>query len=92
MDYRLSAVVAFAVAVTNNFVLNRFWTFRQTAGAASFEAPRFLVVSLGAFGFSFVVLTALVEIGSPEVVAQAIAICCATPVNFIGNKLWTFGR
>ncbi len=27
-----------------------------------------------------------------ELPAQAIAVAVATPVNFIGNKLWTFGR
>jgi putative flippase GtrA len=26
-----------------------------------------------------------------EVTAQAIAIAVATPFNFVGNKLWTFG-
>ena len=90
VDYRIAAVLAFAIAVTNNFVLNRFWTFKKAAGATSFEAPRFVVVSLAAFGFSLLVLTVLVEMGAPEVLGQAIAICCATPLNFVGNKLWTF--
>jgi len=92
VDYRVAAVLSFLVAVTNNFVLNRVWTFERRAGTASFQAPRFLAVSLVAFGFSFVVLTTLVTLGSPEVVAQAIAVCCATPLNFVGNKLWTFAR
>jgi putative flippase GtrA len=26
-----------------------------------------------------------------KVVAQAVAILAATPLNFIGNKLWSFG-
>lgn len=91
LDYRLAALASFIVSVTNNFVLNRLWTFHGQVGAASFEAPRFFVVSLAAFGFSLLVLTTLVEMGSPEVVGQAIAICCATPLNFVGNKLWTFG-
>ena len=28
--------------------------------------------------------------GAPEVPAQAIAVACATPLNFVGNKLWSF--
>jgi putative flippase GtrA len=92
LDYRLAAVISFLVAVTNNFVLNRSWTFRKHVGTAAFEAPRFLVVSLLAFGFSLLLLSTLVALGSPEVVAQAIAVCCATPLNFVGNKLWTFRR
>ena len=34
--------------------------------------------------------SALVALGSPEVVGQVIAICSATPLNFVSNKLWTF--
>jgi len=39
------------------------------------------------------VLYVLVEAGlSDAIVAQAIAIVLVTPVNFIGNKLWSFRR
>jgi putative flippase GtrA len=27
----------------------------------------------------------------PELGAQALAVALVTPINFIGNKLWTFG-
>jgi putative flippase GtrA len=91
--YRLAAVAAFVVALTNNFVWNRHWTFRARDGHAGFQAARFLVVSVGAFLFNLAVLEALVAgLELPEVPAQAIAIACATPLNFLGNKLWTFGR
>ena len=45
----LAAVGAFCVAVTNNFVWNRHWTFRAAGGHAGFQAARFLTVSVGAF-------------------------------------------
>ena len=32
----------------------------------------------------------LVELGLGKIVAQAIAIVLVTPINFIGNKLWSF--
>jgi putative flippase GtrA len=51
---------------------------------------RFLVVSTLALGANLVVLHLLVSAGLGEVVAQAIAIVLVTPVNFIGNKLWSF--
>ena len=82
---------AFIVALSNNFVWNRLWTFRAGEGHAGFQAARFCVVSLAAFGFNLVVLYALVDgLGVAEVPAQAIAIASATPLNFIGNKLWSF--
>jgi putative flippase GtrA len=92
VDYRLAAVAAFAVAVTNNFWWNRHWTFDARGGHAGQQAVRFLVVSLAAFVVNLGLLQLLVgEAGLAEVLAQAIAVAAATPCNFLGNKLWTFG-
>jgi putative flippase GtrA len=92
VQYVVAAVIAFCVAVTNNFLLNRSWTFRATDGRVSFQAPRFLTVSLIALGFNLLVLELLVgAVGVHKVAGQALAILAATPVNFIGNKLWSFG-
>jgi putative flippase GtrA len=91
VDYRVAAVAAWLVAVLNNFVLNRYWTFDAADGVAHFQALRFLVVSLVAFGFSLVLLTLLVEdAGVAKVSAQAIAVAASMPLNFLGNKLWSF--
>jgi putative flippase GtrA len=91
VDYRIAAVAAWLVAVLNNFVLNRHWTFDAGDGRAHFQAMRFVLVSLVAFGFSLVLLTVLVEGASvSKVPAQAIAVIAATPLNFLGNKLWSF--
>jgi putative flippase GtrA len=91
LDYRLAAVVAFLVGVSNNFWWNRQWTFDARTGHAGQQAVRFLVVSVGAFVVNLVVLQLLVGTAElPEVLAQAIAVAAATPCNFIGNKLWTF--
>ena len=92
LGHRAAATVAFLVAVTNNFGWNRHWTFRAGSGHAGFQAARFLTVSLGAFVFALAVLELLVTAGLPEVGAQAVAIVCATPVNFLGNRLWSFRR
>ena len=91
IDFRIAAVIAFLVAVSNNFWWNRHWTFDARAGHAGQQAARFLIVSVAAFAVNFAVLEALVVgAGLKEVVAQAIAVAAATPCNFIGNKLWTF--
>ena len=91
VDYRVAAVAAWLVAVANNFVLNRHWTFDASEGAAHFQALRFLLVSLVAFGVSLLLLTLFVEAaGMPKVAAQALAVAASTPLNFLGNKLWSF--
>jgi dolichol-phosphate mannosyltransferase len=92
LDYRIAAVVAFGVAVTNNFWWNRHWTFDARSGHAGEQAARFLVVSVAGFAVNLVLLQLLVAAaGLPEVAAQALAVAAATPCNFLGNKLWTFG-
>jgi putative flippase GtrA len=80
------------VAVTNNYTWNRLWTFRQQRGHVAWQGMRFLVVSTLALGANLVVLTVLVALGLQEVLAQATAIVLVTPINFLGNKLWSFGR
>jgi putative flippase GtrA len=92
IHHLLAATIAFCVAVTNNFWLNRHWTFQARGGHAGLQAARFLTVSIGAFVFSVSVLELLVQLGIPEIAAQAIAIASATPLNFAGNKMWTFDR
>jgi dolichol-phosphate mannosyltransferase len=91
VDYHVAAVAAWLVAVVNNFVLNRHWTFDARDGVARFQAMRFLVVSVGAFIVSLLLLTLFVEdAGIAKIPAQALAVGAATPLNFLGNKLWSF--
>jgi dolichol-phosphate mannosyltransferase len=88
----LAAVGAFCVAVTNNFLWNRHWTFRATDGHPGFQAARFLTVSVLALGVNLALLYLLVDLaGAPELPSQAVSVAAAMPFNFIGNKLWTFG-
>jgi putative flippase GtrA len=90
-EYRVASVAAWLVAVANNFVLNRHWTFDAREGIARFQAIRFLAVSLAAEVLSLLLLTFLVESGGfHKVPAQALAVAACTPLNFIGNKLWSF--
>lgn len=91
IDYQVSSVVAWLVAVLNNFVLNRHWTFDAGAGSARLQGARFFIVSLVAEGFSLALLTAFVEgAGFEKVAAQALAVALVMPLNFLGNKLWSF--
>jgi putative flippase GtrA len=88
--YVPAAIGSFLVAVTNNYLWNRLWTFRRQRGDVVLQGLRFFVVSALALGANLVVLHLLVRSGVEELVAQAIAIVLVTPVNFIGNKLWSF--
>jgi putative flippase GtrA len=91
VEYRVASVAAWLVAVINNFVLNRHWTFDASDGRAHHQAMRFLLVSLAAEAVSLLLLTLFVEAAHlAKVPAQALAVAASMPFNFLGNKLWTF--
>lgn len=93
LNHFVASVLAFCVAVANNFTWNRRWTFRAAAlaGRARGQAPRFLAVSLAGLAVNLVALGVLVDIGGfPEIPSQAVAVALALPVNFLGNRVWTF--
>src|SRR6266496_4307302 len=90
--YAYAATVSFLVAVTNNYLWNRIWTFRDQRGHVGFQGLRFFTVAAVAYGANLGILSALIAFGMNKVVAQAIAIALVTPLNFVGNKLWSFRR
>ena len=90
LHYLAAAFFSFLVAVANNYWWNRHWTFVGTRGHFAYQGMRFAVVSVVALGSNLVVLRVLVAFGVGKVVAQAIAIIAVTPLNFLGNKLWSF--
>jgi len=89
LHHSLAAFGAFCVAVSNNYLWNRRWTFGGSA-RARFQAIRFVAVSLVALLINLVVLEVLVAANVRELEAQALAVAVAMPLNFVGNKLWTF--
>jgi len=93
LHYLLAATCSFLVAVTSNYTWNRLWTFREHRGHIGVQGMRFLLVSLAALGANLLVLDVLVNsAGVDKLVAQAIAVVVVTPLNFVGNKLWSFRR
>lgn len=90
LHYLLAATFSFLVAVTNNYTWNRLWTFRGQRGHVAYQGLRFLVVSTIALGANLLLLHLLVQLGFAKVLAQAIAVILVTPLNFVGNKLWSF--
>ena len=92
LHYLAAAACSFLVAVTNNYAWNRVWTFRHERGHMAYQGLRFLVVSILALGANLLILEALVGLGLGKIAAQAVAIVLVTPLNFVGNKLWSFRR
>ena len=73
LNHLLAAIGAFVVAVTNNFLLNRHWTFKHQGSKeshAGFQAARFFTVSLAGLGVNLLVLELRVPAAENGVVRQ----------------------
>ena len=92
LHYVAAATISFLVAATNNYTWNRLWTFRRQRGHVVYQGMRFVTVAAAAYAANVTVLAALVALDVNKLAAQAIAIILVTPLNFVGNKLWSFGR
>jgi putative flippase GtrA len=92
MHHLAAATFSFLVAVTNNYTWNRLWTFRGQRGHVAYQGIRFLIVAVCALAANLIVLETLISIGVPKIPAQATAILVVMPLNFVGNKLWSFRK
>ena len=82
--------LAFAVAVVNNYLLNRWWTFRSS-GSMGGEFAKFLTVSIAGLGLNELAFWLFRgELGIDVMISQLLAIACVLPFNFVVNKLWSF--
>jgi len=67
-----AGAVAYAVAATVNWLLNRLWTFRgQGSGPAHHQWARFLLVNLGGF---------MLNRGTYAILVTFVPLCAAEPV------------
>jgi putative flippase GtrA len=88
-----AAAVSFVVSAAWNYWWNRHWTFVANKGSVAMQGFRFYVVSGVAFGVNQLWLTVFLDwLHWGKLVAQAAAIVLVTPLNFLGNKLWSFRR
>jgi dolichol-phosphate mannosyltransferase len=91
--YIFGAAVAFVMAVSSNFILNKRWTFddRRKGLWAIKSYVKFFVISIAGLAINLSVLYLLVEYFSAwYIFAQVVAIVAATIWNFTGSKKWAF--
>ena len=93
MGAHKAAAVSFVVAAASNYWWNRHWTFVGQKGSFALQGMRFYIVSLVAFAVNQLWLAVFLDWWHwGKVVSQALAIILVTPLNFLGNKLWSFRR
>ena len=88
-----AALVSFIVSAANNYWWNRHWTLSGQKGHFAQQGLRFFVVALAALAVNQLWLLVFLDwLGWGKIVSQAIAIVLVMPLNFLGNKLWSFRR
>ncbi len=90
--YLYSASIAFVVAMTSNYFLNKTWTFNEKIQEKfSKKYFSFAVVSIIALIVNLSFLYEFTEkLGFHYIVSQVLAIIISLAINYIGNKTWTF--
>jgi len=92
--YIFSAVIAFLVAVTNNFILNKLWTFKEKIHYFfAKKYVQFFIISIFALLINLLFLYIFTEfLKIYYMISQVLAIGISFIANFIGNKIWTFRK
>jgi len=89
--YLIANVFSFAFALTNSYIWNRRWTFRQDGQSGRSEVVKFFLVNIISLGIVELILLLLVDtVHLPKLLAKAIGIGVALFWNFFGTKFWAF--
>jgi len=90
-NYLLAASLSFVLAVINNYLFNKYWTFKNTKTRHLKQFSLFLLISLVGLAINLGILYLLVDLAQIwYIFAKIIAILIVTIWNFIMNKFVTF--
>jgi len=85
-----ASVVSFAVSVSNNFIWNKLWTFRDTRNNYLKQYSQFFLAALVGLGINYIMMDWLLDHQVNYVLARFIVVAFIVLWNFFINSLWTF--
>ena len=90
--YIISAIFAFFVAMNNNYILNKVWTFGENINIKFNQRyVKFFIVSVVSLLFNLSFLYFFTEfLKIHYLISQIFSIIPSIAINFLGNKFWTF--
>ena len=89
----LSNTLGFSFAVVNNYLLNRYFTFKQTGVVITLQFLKFLTISLIGLALSnLLLLLILKNTGINFYISKALVIAIVFFWNYSANFLYTFKR
>jgi putative flippase GtrA len=94
VHYNIASILSFFVAVTQNYQLNKRWTFQDRKSKTSKKFLKYLTLSSFSFILNLLVLNLIVlNFGDDKlirIVGQIIGIIATMGVNFLGSYLIIF--
>lgn len=86
-----ATALSFLLAVTNNFIFNKIWTFKNKSRNYRKLYIKFLIVSTIGLGLTLTSMHVMVNIiGIWYMFAKAMTSLIVLTWNFLANKMWTF--
>lgn len=96
VNYNISSVIAFLVAVTQNYQLNKKWTFKDHNTKTRKKFPKYLFLNFIGFLINLTVLNLVImEFGDAkimQIMGQMVGIATAMGFNFLGSYLIIFAK
>jgi len=96
INYNIASVMAFLVAVTQNYTLNKKWTFKQHNTKTKKKFMKYFFLNFSSFSINLLVLNIIVlNFGddiSTKILAQILGIGVAMGINFLGSYLVIFAH
>ena len=96
INYNIASVVAFLFAVTQNYTLNKKWTFKDHNTQTKQKFVKYFILNLSSFLVNLAVLNLVVinfdEGTFTKIIGQILGIGVAMGFNFIGSYLVVFAK
>jgi dolichol-phosphate mannosyltransferase len=96
INYNVASCVAFLVAVSQNYLLNKSWTFKDHYSQTDKQFIKYFILNFSSFLINLAVLNVIVfsfgEAKIIKIIAQALGIVVAMGFNFLGSYLIVFAK
>lgn len=91
--YIPAQIIAYSAGVTNSFIWNRFWTFKQRQKICIWEIIRFILINLIALATTNLLLIYLYEVREIALIlSKSAATVGGILITFIGSRFWVFQK
>ena len=95
-NYNVASILAFLVAVTQNYTLNKKWTFKEHNTKTRKKFIKYFILNFSSFFINLLVLNIIVlnfgDDNLTKILAQLLGIFTAMGFNFLGSYLIIFAK